>query len=217
MGQGERIVEGGAGGDDPVGQAHRERLGGAHGTTGEDQVHGTPVTDDAGQAHRAQVAEGYAEASAEHTEDGILGGHPQIAPQGQLDPARHGVPLDGGDDGFGEREPGAAHGPRAVVGDGAAIALGECLEVGAGAEHAGGTREDGDRAALVGVEGEEGLAELVGAHAVHRIAALRAVDGHHGHRAVVLHPEAVGAVGHVRRRRRRRAGCSPFMRAFSHG
>ena len=60
------------------------------------------------------------------------------------------------------------------------------LEVGAGAEVAAGAGEDGHIGVGIGVEGEEGPSELVGADAVDRVAALGAVDRDHGDRAVVL-------------------------------
>ena len=76
------------GGDDAVGQPHGQRLGRRHGAAGQDQVHGPAVADDAGEAHRAEVAQRHAEAPAEHAEDGVLGRHPQVAPEGQLDARR---------------------------------------------------------------------------------------------------------------------------------
>ena len=147
------------------------------------------MTDEAGEADRTEVAQGDAEAAAEDPEYGVLGGHPQVAPEGELDAAGHGVALDGGDDGLGEGEAGRAHGAAAFVGDGAAVALGHGLEVGAGAEGAAGAGEHGHGGLGVGVEGEEGLAELVGADAVDCIAALGAVDRDHGDRAVMLDPK----------------------------
>ena len=99
--------------------------------------------------------------------------------------------------GLDKRESCRAHGSGAVVGDGAAVALGHRLEVGAGAEGPSGSGEDGDRAVLVVVEGHEGLAQLVGADAVHRVAALGPVDGHDGDRPVVLNEQGAGGGGHV--------------------
>ena len=42
-----------------------------------------------------------------------VGGHPQVAPHGQLEPAGHGVALDGGDHRLGQGQPGRAHRARA--------------------------------------------------------------------------------------------------------
>ena len=112
----------------------------------EDEVHGAPVAHDAGEPHRAEVAQGDAEAPAEHAEDGVLGGHPQVAPQRQLQSPGHGVALDGGDDRLGQGQAGRAHRARALVGDRPAVALGHRLEVGAGAERPLGAGEHGHRA-----------------------------------------------------------------------
>ena len=85
-------------------------------TPGQDEVHGPPVPDDAREADRAQVAERHAEAAAEDPEDRVLGGHPQVAPERQLDAPGHGVALDGGDHGLarasaGSGPSGPGHGP----------------------------------------------------------------------------------------------------------
>ena len=118
MGQGDGGRQGLARRYDAVGQPDLERLGGWHGPTGQDQVHGAAVADEAGEADRAEVAQRDAEAAAEDPEDGVLGGHPQVAPEGELDAAGHGVALDGGDDRFGKREAGRAHGAAAPSGMG---------------------------------------------------------------------------------------------------
>ena len=120
---------------------------------------------------------------------GILGAHPQVAPQGQLDAAGYGEPLHGGDHRFGEREAGRAHRPGALVEDGSAIAFGERLEVRSGTERAFGTGQDGDGPALVLLELEKGGEELCGAEAVDGIAPLGPRDLHNGDRAVVDRPK----------------------------
>ena len=170
------------------------------GPSGEDEVHGPPVPDDAGQADGAEVAQRDAEAAAEDAEDRILGGDAQVAPQGELDAAGHGVALDGGDDGLAQRQPGGPHGSGPVVGDGPAVTLGHRLEVGTGAERPAGPGEDGHGTVVVLVEGHEGLPQLVGADAVDRIAAFGPVDGDHRHRSVVLDQQGIGAVRPVRPR-----------------
>ena len=74
------------------------------------------VADEAGQPDRAAVAQGHAPAPAVDAEDGVGGRHPQVAPDGQLQPAGHGVALDGGDDRLVEQHPGRPHRPVAVDG-----------------------------------------------------------------------------------------------------
>ena len=93
----------------PVDQPHGVRLGGTDRPAGEDQVQGPPGADEPGQPHRAAVDEGHAPASAEDAERRVLGGHPQVAPDGQLEPARDGVTLDGGDHRLAQPHPGGAH------------------------------------------------------------------------------------------------------------
>ena len=63
------------------------------------------------------------------------------------------------------------------------------LEVGAGAEGALGAGQDGHGGVRVGIEGEKGPAELVGADAVDRVAAFGTVDGDDGDGAIVFDPE----------------------------
>ena len=92
------------------------------------------LADQPGQPDGAPVDEGDAEAPAVHAEHGVGGGHPEVAPQRQLEPSGHGVALDGGDDGLGEVQPGGPHGPGPVLGHGPAVALGQGLEVRPGAE-----------------------------------------------------------------------------------
>ena len=79
--------------------------------------------DESRQPDGAAVDQGDPEAPAVDAEDGVGGGHPEVAPQGQLEAAGHGVALDGGDDGLGQLEAGGAHGPGPVLEDGAAVAL----------------------------------------------------------------------------------------------
>ena len=141
-----------------------------------------------GQADRSQVAQRHPETPAEHPEDGVVRGHPEVAPQRQLDPSRHGESLDGGDDRLGQGQAGRAHRPRPVVGDGAAIAFGHRLEVRPGAEGPLGAGEDGHRLRRVLIEVEERLAQLVGAEAVHRVAPLGPGDLHDGDRTVAGRP-----------------------------
>ena len=98
---------------DPVDEPHGERLGGTDRPAGQDQVQGTSGADQPRQPHRATVDERHAPPSAEDPEHRVLGGHPQVAPDRQLEPAGHGVPLDRRDHRLAEPHPGRAH--RAVA------------------------------------------------------------------------------------------------------
>ena len=77
--------------------------------------------------------------------------------------------------------------------------------------------EHGHRPVVVGVEGQEGLPQLVGADAVDGVAALGPVDGDHRDRAVVLDDEGVGPVRPVRPDEGSSAAGAGLMEAFSHG
>ena len=96
-----------AGRGDPVDEPDPLGLGAVDAPAGEDQVHRPAVADQPGQAHRAEVDERHAEAPAVHAEDGIDGGHPQVTPQGQLQPPGHGGTLDGRDDRLAEPHAGS--------------------------------------------------------------------------------------------------------------
>ena len=81
-----------------------------------------------------------------------------------------------------------------MVRDGPAVPFGDRLEVGSGAEGPRGAGEHGHRAIVVRVEGQEGLPQLVGTHAVDGVPPFGAVDRDHRHGPVVLDQERVGPV-----------------------
>jgi len=69
---------------------------------------------------------------------------------------------------------------------------GHGLEIGAGAERATGTGEDGDGQAVVVVEPAEGQRQLLGVLAVDGVAPLGPVDGDDDDRAVGLDADGHG-------------------------
>ena len=81
-----------------------------------------------------------------------LGGDPQVAPQGQLEPAGHRRALDRRDHRLAEAQPRRTHRAGPVVADRPPVTVGERLEVGAGAEVPAGAGEHGDGRRVVGVE-----------------------------------------------------------------
>ena len=162
--------EGVAGGDEPVGEPDSESLGTVDGTAGQDEVDGPGMADQAGQADGPEIAERDAEPAAEDAEDGVVGGDAEVAPEGELEATGDGVALDGGDDGFGQRQPGRAHRAGAVVGHGPSVTGREGVQVGTGAEVLAGAGEDGDRDGVVGVELYERVAEAVGGGGVDGVA-----------------------------------------------
>ncbi len=99
-----------------------------------------------------------------------------IAPQGQLQPARHGVPGDGGDDRFGQLEPADPHRPVTVRGHPVAAVGAERGQVGAGAENPALAVQHSHRGLRIGVEGPEGIGQPGGGRAVDRVPASRAVQ-----------------------------------------
>jgi hypothetical protein len=102
VGQRHRSVEGRARRHHPVGQADPLGLRAVDAPAGEDEVHGPAVADEPGQPHGAQVDERHPEPPAVDAQHGVLGRHPQVAPQRQLQAAGHGEPLDGGDHRLGQ-------------------------------------------------------------------------------------------------------------------
>ena len=94
------------------------------------------LSDQARQADRAAVDEGDAETPAVHAEDGVGGGHPQVAPQRQLKAAAPRRALDGGDDRLGQLQAGRSHGAGPVLVHGPSVALGQGLQVGPGTKRA---------------------------------------------------------------------------------
>ena len=120
--------------DDAVDEADPLGLDAVDAAAGEDQVDRPAVADQPRQADRAEVDERHAEAPAVDAERGVGGGDPQVAPQRQLEPAGDGRTLDRRDHRLAEAQPGRPHRARPVVADRAPVALGERLEVGAGAE-----------------------------------------------------------------------------------
>ena len=110
-------------------------------------------------------------------------GHPQVAPDGQLQAAGHGVALDGGDDRLGERQPGGAHRARPVDGHPVAVPVGQGLEVGSGTEGPAGPGEHGHRrggSASNAAKASSSASAVAGSTALRRS---RPVDGDHGDRA----------------------------------
>src|SRR5258708_18724898 len=108
LGFGERL----AFGHQPVGEPPLESLARADLAASQDHVERTAVTDQARQTNGAAVDQRDAPAPAEHAEPGPLGRHPQVAPQRELEPARHGITFNGGDHRFGEDMARRPHPPR---------------------------------------------------------------------------------------------------------
>jgi len=164
-------------GNHPVHQTHAPGLLRVHRPPGEDQIHRTPEADDLWQAHRSQVDQRHPEAATEHSEDRLLGGDAQVAPESELQPSGHRVPLDRRDDRLPEPHPRRAHRTIALRADGAELPLGEGLEVGAAAEVLARTGEDRDRERRVAVELPEGGGERRGGGGIDRVPALGSVEG----------------------------------------
>src|SRR3546814_20617222 len=76
-----------AGSGEAVDQAHGPGLLALHATTGEDEVEGVAVADEAGQPAGAAVDQGNAPAAAVDAEGGVGGGDPQVTPDRPLPPA----------------------------------------------------------------------------------------------------------------------------------
>ncbi len=86
--------------------------------------------------------------------------HPQVAPQGQLQPAGHGVALDGGDHRLGEQPPRRPHRTFADRIVALALAGGGDGQVEPGAERAARPGQHGDGGFRIGLEGVERRPQL---------------------------------------------------------
>jgi hypothetical protein len=161
-------------GNHPVGQAPAQRLGRLDGPAGQDHVQRPALADDARQPHRAAVDQRHAPASAEHPEDRAFRGHPQVAPQGQLQSAGHRVALDGGDHRLGQQPPRRPHRTLADRVVALALAGSGYGQVEPGAERPARPGQHGGRGFRIGLEGVEGGSQLQGGVGVHRVALFRA-------------------------------------------
>ena len=164
-----------------VGEAHAQGFGAGYAATGEDEIESVAVADQPGQPDGAAVHQRDAPAPAVDAEHRVLGRHAQVAPGGELEPARHGVSLDGRDRRLAEQH--ARGADRAVAvgrqARGARSArLAHGLQIGAGAERAVRPDEHRDVEGVVAVEAAEGVRELRRRRPVDGVGDLGAVEGH---------------------------------------
>jgi len=170
-----------------VGQPHRQRLLRAHRPAGQDQIERAREPDQARQSYGAAVDERHPPAPAEHAENRILLDHAQIAPQCQLQSARHRVARNRRDDRFSEQHPRRSHRAVSVGRDAIApVRRGECLQVGACAEDAMLAVQHGHARGLVLVERAEGVGQSDRGLAIDCIAGLAPVEHHRRHRSLLL-------------------------------
>jgi hypothetical protein len=148
------------------------------------------VTDEPRQPDGAAVHERDAEAATEDAEDGALRGDAQVAPQGELETAGHGVTLDGCDDRLGRQHPRDAERRLAVVLD-AHLTDGVQVRPRAEAASRAGEHRDGQR--LVGVKARKGRGQRACGAAIDGVADVRTVDGHHQDAAVAIAPDRAHA------------------------
>ena len=178
-------------------KADPQRLVTLYAAPGQDQVEGVAVADQPRQPNRAAVDQWHAPSPAVHPERGVACGDTQVAHDRQLQTAGDAVALDGGDHRLAEHHPRRSH--RAVVGhvglDPVAALGGDRLEVGAGAERAGGTGEHGDRQRLVFLEQPERRRQPGCRRPVDGVAGVRPVDRDHAHRPVELDVHRFAAAG----------------------
>ena len=137
------------------------------------------VPDQSSEPNRPAVHQWNAPAPAVHTEDRVLRGDAEIAPRRELEAAGDRVPFDRSDDRLGKQH--ARRPDRAV-----AVAveatrplhprLSHRLQIGAGAEGAVRSAEDGDVERLVGFEAAERIGKRRSRRAVDRIGDFGPVD-----------------------------------------
>ncbi|MCY1428864.1 hypothetical protein D9M71_447630 [compost metagenome] len=181
------------------GQADGQRLVGLDRTAGEDQVEGATLTDDARQTHGAAVDQRHAEAPAEHAAHGVLGHHPQVGEQRQLQPAGHGMAFDGGDQRLGQLHAARPHRPVAFHLQAIAplATLGDGCQVGTGAEGPAATGEHRHPRLLVHLEGTQGIGQRLSGGSVDRVAHGGAIDDQGGDRTVLLDNHVHGGAPEV--------------------
>jgi hypothetical protein len=113
----------------------------------------------------------------------------EVAPRGELDPARVAVAVDGGDDGLVGIEPREAHRPR-VVGPPMLEELRHPLEVGSRAERpVASTRDDEDLGVVVRRERVDGVRHQHGGLVVDVVVHLGAVQGEDGDGISPIHQQ----------------------------
>ena len=155
-----------------------QRLVRRHLAPGEDDLHRASHADDARQAHRAAVDQRHAPAPAEDAEYRVLLGDAQIAPQGELQTARHGMARNRGDHRLAEHQAGDAHRPVALVTN----AVVEVLEIRSGAEGTVGATQHGDFRVRIRIEATERFGECLRGGSVDVVQLLRLLH----HRRAVL-------------------------------
>ncbi|AHB08419.1 hypothetical protein U875_10590 [Pandoraea pnomenusa 3kgm] len=179
----------------PVHQPDLERLLRAHGAACEDHVERAAHADQPRQTYGAAVDERYPETAAKDPECRGIVRDTQIAPQGQLEAARHGMAADRGNHGFVEVATREAH--RAVataIGRHHIAPLGvvERREIGAGAERCALAAQHRDARIGVLLKCDQRVAQGGRHRAVHRVAPRRAREGNDRHRPVCLQFHALG-------------------------
>jgi hypothetical protein len=173
------VVTASPGGADPVDESHREGLVGADGSAGQDEVECAGLADQPGESGRATVDQRDPPAPTEHAEHGVRRGDTKVAPQRELEAPSHRVTLDGRHHDEFQIQPCRTHG--AVFRAFQTVDVGpvrDGVEVCSGAEGSPGAGEHGRVDLGVLIEFDERLLEQVRGRAVHRVASIRAIDGH---------------------------------------
>ena len=165
------------------------------------------VADQPWQPDRSAVDQRHAPPPAVDAEDRVGRGHPQVAPERELETAGDGEAFDGGDDRLRQQHPRRPHRTidRHVGVDVVPAAGADRLEIGAGAERATGPGQHGDGKVVVGLEGSERRCQRGGGRAVDGVADVGPVDRddrdgaiaplRHGPRRACLHrPSSIGPV-----------------------
>src|SRR3954453_9705532 len=149
--------------DHAVAEAHGARLLGTHRSPGQDQIQRMAHSDQPRETDGSAVAQRDAPSPAEHPELGILLHHPKVAQERELEAPGDRVAVDRGDGGLPERPASRAERPVAIgLIELLQGALGDRLEVVAGAERLALSAQDRDRRLGIVVERLERVLELEG-------------------------------------------------------
>jgi AcrR family transcriptional regulator len=170
-------VERGARLDDAVDDAEGVQALGLDGIAGQRQLHHHVVGHAARQAQQRTGSRDESASYLGQRETRGARGDDEVAGDGHLEPAGHGVSLDGGDERLLRRL--AGHAREASVGIAGLHPPTERPQVHAGGEPAARPGQDGHRQPVVGVEPLQRRADGFGGHSVDRVADLRPVDREH--------------------------------------
>ncbi len=157
------------------------------------------VPDQPGQPDSAAVDQRHTPPPAEHPEHRALFGHPQVAPQRELQAAGDRVATDRGDHRFGQHHSRRPHRARAGPVYRVGFRRAERLQIGSGAKGSVVAPQHRHRCGVVAIELLERREQRGSRRAVDGVARLRPVQDHRGHRAIAFYAYRIAHVASTNR------------------